>query len=62
MDSSRLFRRLLLPCHCLLAFVPAEAVPLPNPGRKKPGAGSWGQPLGDVGSGYFSLNSGERLN
>lgn len=61
-DSSTLFIRHRLPCRCLLAFVPAEAVSLPNPGRKKPGAGSWGQSLGDIGSGYFSLNSGERPN
>ena len=58
MDSSRLFISHLRSSARSLAFVPAEAVSLPKPGRKKPSAGSWGQPQGDVGSENLSLNSG----
>lgn len=46
MDSSKLFILHLLALSRLLAFVLAEAMSLPKPGSKKPGTGSWDQPLG----------------
>lgn len=60
MDSGRLFIVHLWALSLLLAFVLAEAVSLPKPRKKKPSVESWDQPLGDIGAGYFSLNSGER--